>query len=66
MEKCYTLENGLYCIFQAIGNILNLKQKQQNINVKVKETDLLWSQICSSLLQFPTVNVHSTILWRKG
>ena len=32
-EKCYalkgqSLENGLPCIFQAIGNILNWKQKQ--------------------------------------
>ena len=33
MENCYTLksqslENGLSCIFQVIGNILNWKQKQ--------------------------------------
>ena len=33
MEKCYplkgqSLENGLSCLFQALGNILNLKQKQ--------------------------------------
>ena len=33
MEKCYILkgqrlENELVCMFQAIGNILNLKQKQ--------------------------------------
>ena len=39
MEKCYTiegqsLENGLSCIFQAIGNSLNWKQK-------LKVTDLL-------------------------
>lgn len=44
MEKCYSLigqslEDGLSCIFQAIGNILNWKQKQQI--TKVKETDLL-------------------------
>ena len=56
MEKCYSLkgqslENGLFCIFQAIANILNSKQKQQNTKVKVKEIDLIWSQICSSLLQ---------------
>ena len=49
MGKCYAfkgqgLENGLSCIFQAV-------EKAQNIKVKVKETDLIWSQICSSLLQ---------------
>ena len=44
-------ENGLSCIFQAIGSILNLKQKQSNAKVKVKETDLIWSKICSSLFQ---------------
>ena len=42
-------ENGLSCIFQTMGNILNLKRKQQKAKVKVKETDLIWSQICSSL-----------------
>ena len=56
MEKCYTLEaqsleNGLFCIIQAIGNILNLYQKQENTKVKVKETDPIWSKIYSSLLQ---------------
>ena len=38
-------------VFQAIGNILNSKQKQQNTKVKVKVTDLICSQICSFLLQ---------------
>ena len=32
------LESGLSCIFQAIGNILNLQKKQQNTNINVKET----------------------------
>ena len=32
-KKCYTfkdqsLENGLSCLFQAVGNVLNLQQKQ--------------------------------------
>ena len=40
------LRMGLSCIFQTIGNILNLKQKPQN--TKVKDTGLMWSQICSS------------------
>ena len=50
MEKCYTLkgqslENGLSCIFQAIGNILNS-------NVKVKETSNMESD-----LFFPITNL---------
>ena len=57
MEKCYTfegqsLENGLSYLYQATGNIFNLQQKQQNTEVKVRETDLIWSQICSSLLHY--------------
>ena len=61
MEKCYSLigqslEDGLSCIFQAIGNILNWKQKQQITKVKVKETDLLGSQMCSSLLLVKNLN----------
>lgn len=56
METCYTLqgqslESGRSYMFQAVGNILNSKQKQQNTKVKVKETDPKWSQICPSLLQ---------------
>ena len=43
-----------YLVFQAIGNILNLKQKQWNTKVKVKEIDLIWSQTCSSLLHVLT------------
>ena len=55
MEKGYTfknqsLENGVSCIFQAIGNIHNSQQKQKNTKAKVKETELIWSQIRSSLL----------------
>ena len=53
MEKCYTLkgqslENGLSGTFQTVGNILTSKQKQWNVEVKGKETDPIWSQICSS------------------
>ena len=49
-------ENGLSCIFHAVGNILlqkvqsQPKHKQQSTKAKVKGTDLIWSQICSSLL----------------
>ena len=43
MGKCYTfenqsLENGVSCKFQALGNVLNSQQKQKNTKVKVKET----------------------------
>ena len=58
IEKSYPLlgesiQNGLFCIFQAIHNFLDLKQKQYNTKVKVKkkkQTYITWSQICSSLL----------------
>ena len=61
MEKCYilkgqSLENGLSCIFQALGNIPDWKQKQQNTKVKVKETDPMWSPICSTLFLSTRVN----------
>ena len=36
--KDQSLENELSCIFQAVGNILNLQQKQYNTKVKVKGT----------------------------
>ena len=53
MEKCYTfkdqsLENGLFCIFQAIGNILLTCSKSRQIQ---RLKDPLWSQIFSPLLQ---------------
>ena len=38
-------------MFQAKGNTLNSKQKQQNTKFKVKEIDLIWSRICSSLIE---------------
>ena len=52
MEKCYTLkghslENELSCIFQARGNILEAKAIGIDTKVKVKDTALIWSQICS-------------------
>ena len=55
MESCYpfkgqSLENGLSYMFQAIGSILNTKAKQQKTKVKAKETDPIWTQICSSRL----------------
>lgn len=49
--KCQSLKIGLSSVFQAIGNIPNLQQKQYNTKVKVKEIDPIWSQICFSLLQ---------------
>ena len=56
---CYTskgqyLENGLSCIFQALGNMLHWKQKQEIANVQVKETDPVGGggQICLSLLHY--------------
>ena len=62
MEKCYTfkgqsLENGLYCTFQAIDNTLsqkcrasNTKHRQQSIRIRAKGIDPMGSQPCSSLL----------------
>lgn len=52
--KSQHLGNGLSCIFRAIGNILNLKEEQQNTEIKVKGIDPVWSQIYSSSLQLPT------------
>ena len=67
MDLCYTfkgqrLANGLSCIFQAIGNIPNLWHKQYNAKI-IKETDLIWSQICSSLLQnyYPQSDIVESI-----
>lgn len=45
--KVQSLENGLSCAFQAIGNILNIKQRIQIL----EETDSVWSQVCSSQIQ---------------
>ena len=62
MGKCYTfkgqsLENGLYCTFQAKGNILSqkcrasdTKHRQQSARIRAKGIDPMWSQACSSLL----------------
>ena len=50
-----SIENGLSCIFQVVGNILlviSLQQKQYNTKVNIEETDPIWSQIYSSLLQY--------------
>ena len=51
MGKCYTLKGQIFekwwsCMFQAKGNILNLKGRELNMDVKVTETNLIWSQIC--------------------
>ena len=62
--KCYTfkgqrLEKGLYCIFQATGNIVlqrcrasMTKHRQQSTRVRNKGTDPLWSQVCSLLQNY--------------
>ena len=50
-----SIENGLSCIFQVVGNILlviSLQQKRYNTKVNIEETDPIWSQIYSSLLQY--------------
>ena len=77
MGKCYLFkgqrpENMLSCIFQARENILLGKIQSQHdqarenhTGVRAKETDAIWSQICSSLLQMvvlglPTVGLRST------
>ena len=51
-SKCSVLTTGPPGNY--LGNILNLKQKQWNTKVKVKEIDLIWSQTCSSLLHVLT------------
>ena len=58
MEKCPTfkgqsLENGLSCTFQAIGNILNSKQKQYSTKTKVKETSSMESALFFSFTTIP-------------
>ena len=51
MEKCYpfkgqSLENGLSCLFQALGHTLKANTKEYK---GLRETDPIWSQIPSSL-----------------
>lgn len=58
MEKSYalkgqSLENGLSCMFRAIGNILLQKEQNQHDSaqktehrVRAQGTDLIWSQTC--------------------
>ena len=52
-------KNGLSRIFQAIGNMLlprcrasMPKHRQQNAKVTVEGADLIWSQVCSSLVHY--------------
>lgn len=42
-------ENRGSCTFQALGNILDSKQKQQNTEAKAKGTDPWWNQISFQL-----------------
>ena len=41
-------------------------QRQPNTKVRAKGVDLTWSQVCSPLLQFPSVHAHSTVLAAVG
>lgn len=73
MEKCCTfsdqsLEDGLSCIFPAVGNILiqrfraNItKYKQECARVKAKKVVATQNQVCSSLLQRQRKSA-----WRKA
>ena len=75
MGKCYafkdwSLENGLLCTFQPVGNILNWKQKQKNREVKLKQ---IGNQICSSLMILGMNNFFSAFcliffctVWKKN
>ena len=47
----YPVYFRLYATFHKRCRASMTKHRQQNIKVKVKETDLIWSQMCSSLLQ---------------
>lgn len=50
--KVLRSENGLSCIFQLHRQQFSTWSKSNRMqSVKVKETDLIWSQICPSLLQ---------------
>lgn len=78
MGKCFTLkgrslENGLLCVFRAIGNSLlkmygaNVtKHGQPRTRVRAKETDPLWSQVCSPLLQEQMLSKHLWNEWMGG
>ena len=53
------LENGLSCIFWAMGNILfhkyrasMTKHRKQSTKVRAKGIDPIWSQVSSSLLHY--------------
>lgn len=71
MGKCYalkgqSLENGLSCVFQAIGSILlqrctasMSKHRQQSTKVRTKGIDPIWNQGYSSLLQ-------NLVAWKRG
>ena len=78
MGKCFTfkgrsLENGLLCVFQAIGDILlhtyrahMTKHRQQHTRVRAKETDPIWSQVGSPLLQEQMLSKHLWNEWMGG
>ena len=78
MGKCFTfkgrsLENGLLYVFQAIGDILLLtyrahmtKHRQQHTSVRTKETDPIWSQVGSPLLQEQMLSKHLWNEWMGG
>ena len=55
--KGQSLEKGLACVFQATGNILwqrcsssMTRHRWWSTRARAKGTELMWSQICSSLL----------------
>ena len=73
MENYYTFkgqspENDVSYIFQALGNILlqkcrasMTKLRQQSTGIRAKETDPIWSQVCSSLLHYHIFSSTLTI-----
>ena len=74
MEKYYTfkgpsLENGLSCLFQAIGNILKWRQKQWNIKVKEThpiESDMVFHFIEGKLAPSPTNDLMKDLATTKA
>ena len=54
--KGQSLENGLSCIFQAIGILLQkcrarvTEPREQSTRVRAKGIEPIWIQVCSSLL----------------
>ena len=77
MEKCYALKgqslvNGLLCIFQAINNILNQKQKQSlvvqwlRIYTSIRGKELRYCMMSGAAKKKKKVKIKETYPIWKG